>query len=158
VSGIYEKLTDFEVNIGFYPAASAAQAVVLAQHRLALAKNAVAQFQRVASNKEAQAAAALQHSAKAAAIEIQRAENEASKLSTLQRSASQLASHQVAATKDAAFSPLTSGNNNVPNVQFPTHFPGSFHGAWNPHANNPWGAWPAVSHSFAPPKPLTLWG
>jgi hypothetical protein len=89
-------------------------------------------------------------------------ESEATKLSTLQRSASHLASHQVAATKDSAFSPLISGYNNVPNVQFPIHLPGSWNlpGAWNSHpaqwnaAASPW----AAHQSYAPPKPLTFWG
>lgn len=46
---------------------------MLAQHRLASAKNAVAQQQHVASAKEARAAAALQRAAQEAATEIQRA-------------------------------------------------------------------------------------
>lgn len=53
-------------------AAAAAQSVILAQQRLAAAKNMVAQQQRIAATKEAQAAAALQSSAHAAAVEIQR--------------------------------------------------------------------------------------
>lgn len=46
--------------------------VILAQQRLAAAKNTVSQQQHIASAKEAHAAAALQHSAHAAAAEIQR--------------------------------------------------------------------------------------
>lgn len=47
--------------------------VVLAQQRLAHAKNAVAQQQHIASAKEANAAAALQRVAQEAAVEIHKA-------------------------------------------------------------------------------------
>lgn len=46
--------------------------VVLAQEKLAAAKNTVSEYQRTAAVKEAQAAAAIQNSAVAAAAEIQR--------------------------------------------------------------------------------------
>ncbi|XP_055683196.1 uncharacterized protein LOC129790040 [Lutzomyia longipalpis] len=111
-------------------AAAAAQAVILAQQRLASAKAAVAHHQKIAAAKEAQAASALQSSAHAAAAEIQRTEHEASKLSTYQRNDAAAALHHVTATKDAAVAPLTIGNNRLPTVTFtPYHYPAA---SWSP--------------------------
>ncbi|XP_059611142.1 uncharacterized protein LOC132258057 [Phlebotomus argentipes] len=111
-------------------AAAAAQAVILAQQRLASAKAAVAHHQKIAASKEAQAASALQSSAHAAAAEIQRTEHEASKLSTYQRNDAAAALHHVTATKDAALAPLTIGNNRLPTVTFsPFHYPAA---SWSP--------------------------
>uniref|UniRef100_A0A1B0DG09 Uncharacterized protein n=1 Tax=Phlebotomus papatasi TaxID=29031 RepID=A0A1B0DG09_PHLPP len=111
-------------------AAAAAQAVILAQQRLASAKAAVAHHQKIAAAKEAQAASALQSSAHAAAAEIQRTEHEASKLSTYQRNDAAAALHHVTATKDAALAPLTIGNNRQPTVTFsPVHYSSA---SWSP--------------------------
>uniref|UniRef100_A0A1I8P4U2 Uncharacterized protein n=1 Tax=Stomoxys calcitrans TaxID=35570 RepID=A0A1I8P4U2_STOCA len=98
-------------------AAAAAQAVVLAQQRLAATKAAVAHQQRIAAAREAEAAQALQRSAHAAAAEIQKTEYEASKLGQLNRNHNAGAAHHLAFTKDAAFSPINSGTNHVPNLE-----------------------------------------
>ncbi|XP_065354876.1 uncharacterized protein LOC135949289 [Calliphora vicina] len=98
-------------------AAAAAQAVLLAQQRLAATKSAVAHQQRIASSKEAEAANALQRSAHAAAAEIQKTEYEASKLGQLARNSNAGSAHHLTFTKDAAFSPITAGTNHVPNLE-----------------------------------------
>ncbi|XP_053948123.1 uncharacterized protein LOC128856799 [Anastrepha ludens] len=98
-------------------AAAAAQAVVLAQQRLAASKSAVAHQQRIAAAREAEAATALQRSAHAAAAEIQKTEYEASKLGQYTRNGNAGAAHHLTLTKDVAFSPITAGTNHVPNVE-----------------------------------------
>ncbi|XP_011196991.2 uncharacterized protein LOC105221594 [Zeugodacus cucurbitae] len=98
-------------------AAAAAQAVVLAQQRLAASKSAVAHQQRIAAAREAEAASALQRSAHAAAAEIQKTEYEASKLGQYTRNGNAGAAHHLTLTKDVAFSPITAGTNHVPNAQ-----------------------------------------
>lgn len=90
--------------------ASAAQGVILAQQRLAATKAALAHHQKIASVKEAHAAEFLRSSAHAAALEIQRTEHEADKLSTLHRNGAAASSHHVTATKDALLAPLFVGN------------------------------------------------
>ncbi|XP_055375395.1 uncharacterized protein LOC129608097 [Condylostylus longicornis] len=97
-------------------AAAAAQAVVLAQQRLAAAKANVAHQQKIAALKEANAAQALQNSARAAAAEIQRTEHEASKYANIHRTGAAASFHHLTATKDAAVAPLTSGSNHIPNL------------------------------------------
>lgn len=99
--------------------AAAAQGVILAQQRLAATKAALAHHQKIASIKESHAAEFLQSSAHAAAIEIQRTENEAEKQSTLHRNGAAASLHHVAATKDALFAPLIIGSNRVPGAAFP---------------------------------------
>lgn len=61
------------------------KAVLLAQQRLAATKAALAQYQKIASLKEAQAAEFLRSATHAAAVDFQRSEAEAAKLSALQR-------------------------------------------------------------------------
>ena len=94
--------------------AAAAQAVVLAQQRLAATKAALAHHQKIASVKEAHAAEFLQSSAHAAALEIQRTEKEAEKLSTLHRNGAAASQHHVTATKDALLAPIFTGTNRGP--------------------------------------------
>ncbi|XP_055609319.1 uncharacterized protein LOC129756454 [Uranotaenia lowii] len=95
-------------------AAAAAQAVILAQHRLAAAKANVAQHQRIAAAKESVAAQAIQSSAKAAAAEIHRAEAESTKLAAHHRSDAASLNHHLVASKDEAFAPLIYGGNQIP--------------------------------------------
>lgn len=101
--------------------AAATQAVILAQQRLAATKAALAHHQKIASIKEANAAEFLRSSAHAAALEIQRTENEAEKLSTLHRNGAAASVHHVAATKDALLAPIILGNNRVPGGHGPFH-------------------------------------
>ncbi|XP_073840823.1 uncharacterized protein [Musca autumnalis] len=98
-------------------AAAAAQAVVLAQQRLAATKAAVAHQQRIAAAREAEAAEALKRSAHAAAAEIQKTEYEASKLGQFSRNNNAGAAHHLTYAKDAAFSPINAGTNHVPNLE-----------------------------------------
>lgn len=151
--------------------------MILAHQRLAAAKNAVAQQQRIASAKEAHAAAALQSSAHAAAAEIQRSglltlpkihflesnpislsEHEASRLAAIQRSGSAAAAHHLIATKDSIVSPLLAGNNHIPTA-VPLAIP-SFLGPQHPwhslsFATEP--KWPSHTGVFAQ-KPISVWG
>jgi len=134
-------------------ASAAAQSVVLAQQRLAAAKGAVAQHQRIAAAKEAEAASAIQNSARHAAVEIQRTEHEASKLSAIQRSDAAAALHHLTATKDMALAPIAQGGNHA-SVLLPYNF--SFGGPWaqtmgvapNNNNNNPWINSPSVPNYY----------
>lgn len=110
--------------------AAAAQGVILAQQRLAATKAALAHHQKIASIKESHAAEFLHSSAHAAALEIQRTENEAEKLSTMQRNGAAASLHHVAATKDALFAPLIIGSNRIPGAAFPL-------GPWSTAAPHP---------------------
>lgn len=101
---------------------AAAQGVILAQQRLAATKAALAHHQKIASVKEAHAAESLRSSAHAAAIEIQRTENEAEKLSTIHRNGEAASLHHVAATKDALLAPIIIGSNRVPGGTSAFHF------------------------------------
>ncbi|XP_055617961.1 uncharacterized protein LOC129763175 [Toxorhynchites rutilus septentrionalis] len=130
-------------------AAAAAQAVVLAQHRLAAAKANVAHHQRVAAAKESLAAQAIQNSAKAAAVEINRAENEAAKHSSHHRSDAASLNHHVIATKDDAFAPLTYGGNQISTSQLYR----ALAAPWNePSPQGPW------MNGFSTGQAKPVWG
>lgn len=140
-------------------AAAAAQAVVLAQQRLAAAKTAVAHQQRMAAHKEANAAAAIQSAAHAAATEIQRTEDLATKLSNLQRNDNAALSHHVAATKDDIVGPLSSGLNHSPNLgrlllSAPSHFGAPWSNGGTAGHTNPWAFQPTGGNFYFPTKQI----
>uniref|UniRef100_A0A1B0FDA0 Uncharacterized protein n=1 Tax=Glossina morsitans morsitans TaxID=37546 RepID=A0A1B0FDA0_GLOMM len=118
-------------------AAAAAQAVVLAQQRLAAAKATVSHQQRIAASREAEAASALQRSAHAAAAEIQKTELEASKLGQLARNHNAGAAHHLTLAKDSALSSINAGTNHV-SLESLAHWPGSASGANGKPASSGW--------------------
>lgn len=151
---------------------------------MAAAKNAVSQQQHIASAKEAHAAAALQHSAHAAAAEIERTgfffnnfflnilfvsitkflyifflfkfclEQEAARIANLQRANSATAAHHLTATKDSALAPLLAGNNHVPGLQ---HFTLPLL-PWNNLHLPKWPLTAPAANIFLPKPPINLWG
>lgn len=143
-------------------ATAAAQSVILAQQRLAATKATLSHQQKVAAAKEAQAATALQRTAHAASIEIQRTENEAAKLSTIHGNEAAAALHHVSATKDAALAPITNGLNRFPGagITAAAYYPWNIDSAMTGAIFNPTVPSPPVPNLYnANPKPFPLiWG
>ncbi|KAK5645103.1 hypothetical protein RI129_006403 [Pyrocoelia pectoralis] len=77
---------------------AAANALVLAQQRFAHAKSIVAEHQRIASEKEAAAAAAIHHAANVAAYHIRKNEKNTAKIAALNSLATNTFNHVATAT------------------------------------------------------------
>ncbi|KAL3268272.1 hypothetical protein HHI36_007396 [Cryptolaemus montrouzieri] len=84
-------------------AKAAATGLILAQQRLAQAKGEVAEHQKIAAIKEANAAAIIQKSASLAAANIQKSDDAARKLNAIQYSGNE-ALRQAASSKDGSLS------------------------------------------------------
>ncbi|XP_031350655.1 uncharacterized protein LOC116176299 isoform X2 [Photinus pyralis] len=91
--------TEVAVAVQRQRANAAANALVLAQQRLAHAKAVVAEHQRIASEKEAAAAAAIHHAANIAAYQIKKNENTNAKIAALNSVATNAFNH-IATAKD----------------------------------------------------------